>query len=121
MTASKFSIETLRSIISAAKLSGNDFVLNRSAVVEVLQAFIAGSVTSQDVAGWADFFEVNDDVELESDVLLPDVLFELSSPEINGGLDVDRARELVELLNGSPLDLIPRQHDVRSASKDQPA
>jgi hypothetical protein len=101
MTASKFSIETLRSIVSAATVSGKDFVLNRSAVIEVLQAFIAGSVTGQNVAEWADFFDVNEDVELGSDLLLPDILFELSSPEINGELDVDRARKLVVILSNT--------------------
>ncbi|GGA40373.1 hypothetical protein [Dyella nitratireducens] len=101
MTASKFSIETLRSLVSAATVSGKDFVLNRSAVIEVLQAFIAEAVSSQNVAEWADFFDVNEDVELESDALLPDVLFELSSPEINGELDVDRARKLVLILSNT--------------------
>lgn len=100
MTSSKFSIETLHSLVSASTGSGKSFVLNVSAVIEVLQAFIAGTLNSQNVAEWADFFDVNEDVELESDVLLPDVLFELSSPEINGELNVDRARELVVLLGG---------------------
>lgn len=100
MTASKFSTETLHSIVSASARSGKNFVLNCSAVVEVLQAFIEGILTSQNVAEWADFFDVNENVELESDVLLPNVLFELSSPEINGELDVDRARKLVVLLGG---------------------
>jgi len=100
MTSSKLSIETLHSLVSASTGPGKNFVLNISAVIEVLQAFIAGTINSQNVAEWADFFDVNEDVELESDVLLPDVLFELSSPEINGELDVDRARELVMLLGG---------------------
>ena len=60
---------------------------------------MAGSLTNQNVVEWADFFDVNEDVELESNVLLPDVLFELSSPEINGELDVDRAGKLVEILS----------------------
>jgi hypothetical protein len=101
MTASRFSIETLSSTVSAATVSGKNFLLNHSAVIEVLQAFITGSVTSQNVAEWANFFDVNEDVELESDLLLPDVLFELSSPEINGELDVDRARKLVEILSNT--------------------
>lgn len=96
MIASKFSIESLRSIVSVAmERDGKSFMLTHSMVIEVLEAFIAGSIGKQDVAEWAEFFDVNEDVELESDALLPDVLFELSSPEINGGLDVDRARELV--------------------------
>lgn len=99
MTASKYSVETLRSIVSAATKSGRDFVLERSAVIEVLQAFVAGSLTSQGVAEWAEFFDVNEHIELESDVSLPDVLFELSSPEINGELDVDRARKLIMILS----------------------
>ena len=105
MTGSKFSLETARSMVSAAIGSGKDFVLNRSAVIEVLQAFLAGSITSQNVVEWADFFDVNENVELESDVLLPDVLFELSSPEINGELDVDRAGKLVVMLSNAEASL----------------
>lgn len=105
MTASKFSVETARSMVSEATAAGKDFILNRSAVIEVLRAFMAGSLTSQDVVAWADFFDVNENVELESDVLLPDVLFELSSPEINGELNVERAVKLVAILSGTKGDL----------------
>ena len=99
MTPSKFSVEALRSMVSAATRSGKDFVLSRSAVIEVLQVFIAGSLSGQGVADWAEFFDTNEDIELESDEILPDVLFELSSPEINGELDVDRARKLIVILS----------------------
>lgn len=101
MSASKFSVGLLRSMVSEATNSGKNFVLNRSSVVEVLQAFVARSLTRQNVVDWAEFFDVNEDVELESDALLPDVLFELSSPEINGELDLDRARKLIVILSNT--------------------
>lgn len=99
MTLSKISLEALRSMVSAAKSSGEYFVLNRSDVVQVLQAFVDGLLTTESVVEWAEFFDVNDDVELEPDVSMPDILFELSSPEINGELDVRRARELIAILS----------------------
>jgi len=99
MTTSRFSVEALRLMVSATRRAGEEFVLNRLAVIEVLQAFIAGVLPSQDVVEWAEFFDVNEDVELEPDVSLPEILFELSSPEINGELDPDRARELIAILS----------------------
>jgi hypothetical protein len=98
MTSPKFSIDKVRSDVLAAKVSGRIYVLSSIDVAEVLQQFLVGLIRREDVAEWAEFFDVNEDVELESDEVLPSVLFELSSPEINGWPDQVRVKELIALL-----------------------
>ena len=102
MTINKFSIENIRlDVLAANAREGIPFVLTRDMVVDILKAYIAGLVSGAEVANWAEFFDVNEDIELETDELLPDVLFELSSPEVNGGLNKERALELVDILRAS--------------------
>lgn len=102
MSNSKFSVDKLRSAVSAARDSqAGEFVVTTAALIEVLEAFLSGLIDKEDVAIWAEFFDANEDVELESDKLLPSIIFELSSPEINGYLDSRRAAQILRLLKQS--------------------
>lgn len=98
MTVEKFSVDVLRSDVAAAKAQGRILMLTNASVVEAIRAFSEDLISKEELANWADFFDVNEDIELESDVVLPDVLFELASPEINGWPDEIRAAQLVTLL-----------------------
>jgi hypothetical protein len=99
MINSNYSVATLQSKVASAKSRGVEFTLLSSDVASILSAFLAGQISEEDVANWAEFFDGNDDVEFEPGKSIPDVLFELSSPEINGRLEVQRAQELLITLS----------------------
>ena len=56
--------------------------LSNEDVVAVLDRYLAGSLTPDQVADWADLLECREDIELAPH--LADVLFQLANPSING-------------------------------------
>lgn len=84
--------------VGEASREANVFLLTRRHVVSLLEALQSGSIGFDEVAEWAEYFDVNEDVELECDDLA-DVIFELSSPEINGVPTAQRVREIIELMS----------------------
>lgn len=98
MASFKFDLDRLRSSLVALKEAGELLPLSIAEVAGVLSAFVVGEISKEEIADWAEFYDGNEDVVLESDDLIPDVLFELSSPEINGWLQEVRARELISML-----------------------
>jgi hypothetical protein len=98
MKNEKFLVEKVRSDVLDAVENGRTYTVTLACAIEALEAFIAGTISREDLTNWADFFDVNENVELESEEILPDVMFELSSPEINGLIDEERAGKLAEKL-----------------------
>lgn len=96
-----YSLSALKSRWSAAKSNGEMLLLSRSEVIALLSDYEAGAISAETVSEWAEFFDGNEDVEFEPEAegLLPDILFELASPEINGDLTADRAKSLKMLLS----------------------
>lgn len=100
MTAT-FSMDQVRERVRAAAEGGSYFVLEHAAAAEVLRLFVAGSIDREGLVEWAEFFDFNEQVEYESDEVLPRLLFEMSSPEINGWPDVETAERFLTLLSRS--------------------
>ncbi|WP_396614776.1 hypothetical protein ACHZ97_09670 [Lysobacter soli] len=99
MPRSEFSLPTLRSLLAASRESGVPLVLSIADIIKALSAFVAGEMTREEIADWADFYDANDDVTFADDESVPDVIFEVANPEINGWLDEPRAREILVLLH----------------------
>jgi|GEM_PF-1991000 len=98
MADSEFSIEALRSTLAASKEAGSPLLLSIFDVVKALNAFLVGEITKEEIADWADFYDANDDVVFEANEAIPNVIFDIANPEINGWLDDARAKELLSLL-----------------------
>ncbi len=98
MTNRNFFITKAQSEVQVAKLNNQLFLLTHTAAIEVISAFLSGSISKEELADWADFFDINEDVELESEEILPNILFELANPEINSWPDYERAMQLLGLL-----------------------
>lgn len=101
MSTASTPLSLLRAEVLSATARHGRLLVTSSATIDVLKAFKNGQVSSKDVAEWAEFIDANEDVDLEENSHLPDVFFELSSPEINGLLDVKRATEIISLLSES--------------------
>jgi hypothetical protein len=68
--------------------------LTRNHVLIMLEKFLAGELTAEEVEAWADLVEVRDDIEFTDDQVL-DAIFVLANPAINGVLDNQLANQLV--------------------------
>jgi hypothetical protein len=66
-------------------------------VTMVPNRYLSRDLSQETIAQWADALEGRDDVGY--DKRIADVLSELASPEINGALTPERARELIALLS----------------------
>jgi hypothetical protein len=78
----------------------NSCILTRKDIVEKIDQCISGLLTKEDLENWADHFELNENFEYESkyEKIIADVLFHLSSPDINGDLTVERLLEEKKML-----------------------
>lgn len=101
MADSQFSLDVLHAKLATAKEAGQSLLLSSSDVARALNAFLAGEITKEEIADWAEFYDANDGVEFEANEAIPNVIFGISSPEINGWLDDARARELLFELHAS--------------------
>jgi hypothetical protein len=84
----------LQDQVRAARLRGEQYILSREAVEKILKSFLAGELSKEALAEWAEFFDANEDVDFEPERLV-DIVFEMSSPEINEWMDDERARDLL--------------------------
>ncbi|MCI5060220.1 MAG: hypothetical protein MRY79_04020 [Alphaproteobacteria bacterium] len=77
---------------------GDPVIITKENVRNVLQNYIEGKITSEDVQKWADFLEVREDVdyfEHDEDVL-SQIIHELANPDIEGVLSLDRAKNVLK-------------------------
>lgn len=73
----------------------------------LLERFQRSEVNPEDLQEWADAIEGrNDLVDYENPFseVIAEVLFQLSTPEINGELTSQKAKELIETLNAAEAD-----------------
>lgn len=69
-------------------------------VRRLLLAYLAGSVTERECEAWADEVEFREGIAIDDDPseVLRETIFNLSTPELQGELDRDRAREWLDEL-----------------------
>ena len=70
-------------------------VLSVSDVIRSLDEYLDGNVSATEIHDWAESYDANDDIEFEVESLAH-VVFELTSPEINGELTEVRAARIKE-------------------------
>lgn len=70
-------------------------------VARILDSFLRGSASADEIERWADAVEGRDDIAFEPPEVV-DVVFALASPELSGGsLTAERAGELLRRLGRS--------------------
>lgn len=78
-------------------------MLSPATVVEVLDRYLSGNVSAEEIERWAAAIEVRPDIEYPPlfDSVLKELFFELANPEINRPLSPETAREWCERLRDS--------------------
>lgn len=71
--------------------------LDASDILSILERFLQGALTAEDVEQWANALEIREDVECR-DEQVKEALFELANPSITEPLTRDRAIRLVAAL-----------------------
>jgi len=81
----------------------NLVTLSPATVIEVLDRYLSGDVTAEEIEKWADGIEVREDIAfpLVFDTVLKELFFELANPEINRPLSPETAQEWSERLRDS--------------------
>jgi hypothetical protein len=74
--------------------SGNPVVLTISHIKHALQQRIDEEITAKDLELWADLVEGRPGIEYEDEEQCSDLLFRLSTPEINQPLSADTCRQI---------------------------
>ena len=79
---------------------GAPVLVIRKTLHSVLSRFMSGDVNASDIYSWANQLEARDEVEFETgfEAIIADVIFCLSSPEINGQLTNQMCFTLIKVL-----------------------
>jgi hypothetical protein len=79
---------------------GSPLVMNRGHFRSVLERYLKGGLSSQEIEDWANLVEGREDITFEPDdaELLREVVYELANPELTEQLSNQRAMEMVGLL-----------------------
>ena len=73
-------------------------VISKSQFSKVLMKCINQIITFQDLEDWANSIECRDDLDFENKEM-QEIVFELSSPEINGEITKERLQEIINELS----------------------
>jgi hypothetical protein len=81
----------------------NLVTLSPGTVIGVLDRFVSGDLTADEIEKWADGIEVREDIAFPPlfDTVLKEFFFELANPEISRPLSPETAREWSERLHDS--------------------
>ena len=91
--------ESIARVLEFPRDCSRDFAaLQVADVMSVLNRFVEGALTSQDVEAWADALEMREDVGCDSNVA--ELLFQLSNPDINGALTAEVVEGLIKRYDG---------------------
>ena len=76
-------------------------LVSRTTLRNVLQRVLASELNEVEVMSWANVVEAADAIQYEQSFaqIVTGIVFELSSPEINGRLTPEKCRQLLERLN----------------------
>jgi hypothetical protein len=72
--------------------------ITKHQLLNVLMKCIDQTITFQNLEDWADAIECRDDLDFENEEI-QEIIFELSSPEINGKITKNRLNEIVNNLS----------------------
>jgi len=67
--------------------------LSKANVASVLQEYLRGEVSIEDIAGWASLIECRDDIDYEE---LADIVFQLATPEIHDTFNETVAAKIID-------------------------
>lgn len=62
-------------------------------MASVLQEYLRGEVSTEDIEGWASLIECRDDIDYEE---LADIVFRLATPEIHDKFDKTVAAKIID-------------------------
>lgn len=97
-------LEPILRELSAFPFDSDDelVTLTSADAVGVLERFVQGGLGAAEIEMWAEGIHMRDDVGLAvgADLILSEMLFNLSSPEISGEITTSVARQWIGLLDG---------------------
>lgn len=71
------------------------FELSDKLLANILEMYIAGSITADDLEEWANFIDFREDV---NDSMIEDYIYALANPEIMGDINVNKITQMLKVL-----------------------
>lgn len=71
-------------------------VASKPVLIQVLNKYVSGGIAADDLEEWAGFIELCDDIDHST---IEDYLYALSNPELMGEITIDKALQMIGLLN----------------------
>lgn len=96
-----FPMDDLRAELAAFPWDAEEplFTLRPEHVARILERYLRGELSAAEVGTWAETLEVRDDVDFADDgMTLKSAIFSLANQSVNGALNPDRARALLETI-----------------------
>ena len=76
--------------------------LTKADIISILDRYISGNLTSQQVTDWADLVECREDIALSEtdESSISDVVFQLANPNLRGEITLQMAKKIRAVLSG---------------------
>lgn len=71
-------------------------VASKAYLIQVLTKYTSGELSADDLEEWAGFIELSDDIDHSA---IEDYLYALSNPELMGEITIDKALQMIDLLD----------------------
>lgn len=75
-----------------------EVIVSNKQMVSVLNRFVSGKISKSDFIDWANALECRDDIDYNDD-RLQDIICELATPELYGGISIHRINEIIESIS----------------------
>lgn len=72
-------------------------IASQELLLDVLQKYIAGTISTDDLEEWAMFVECREDIDHSA---IEDYVYALANPDLMGDIDKEKIVKMAELLNG---------------------
>ncbi|MER8761483.1 MULTISPECIES: hypothetical protein [unclassified Mesorhizobium] len=81
---------------------GLPYILTRDDVSDILERYIDGKLSSEELEAWADAIELREDIQYEekNEDWINDVIFTLASTVLNGPITLEKVKELLKISGG---------------------
>lgn len=76
---------------------GKPFVIHTNQVLEVLNRYISGNLSSEEIESWANLIECREDINFEKgkQVILEKIIYQLANPVLEGKITPNLCKEMI--------------------------
>ena len=76
---------------------GKPFIIHSDQVLEVLNRYVSGNLSSEEIENWANLIECREDMDFDKEerVTLEKIIYQLANPVLEGEITSDLCHEMI--------------------------